>query len=86
MKLNLPTDEETTQLKYRVPISLKAELDALAEQCKKHRLDFGAALAEGLRGIAAAIRQELRAKSGFKVEPNVEPAAMPNGRAEEGKA
>ena len=38
MKLSLPPVEETTQLKYRVPLSLKAELDALAEQCKQHKL------------------------------------------------
>ncbi len=79
MKLNLPTVEETTQLKYRVPLSLKAELDALAEQCKQAKLDFGTALAEGLRGVAKAIRQELRAKAGLKSEPKVESASLSNG-------
>jgi hypothetical protein len=80
MKLNLPSVEDSAQLKYRVPLSLKAELDDLAEQCKKHKLDFGAALTEGLRGVAKAIRQQLRTKSGLKVEPKTEPnTALMNG-------
>ena len=76
MKLNLPTVEETTQLKYRVPVSLKAELDALNQQCRKERLDFSAALVHGLREVAKALGQQLEAKAkaglktGFKVEPN----------------
>ena len=69
MKLNLPSVEPTAQLKYRVPASVKADLDALAAQCKKAKLDFTTALAEGLRGVAKAIRQELQTKAGLKVEP-----------------
>lgn len=79
MKLSLQTVEPTTQLKYRVPVSLKAELDALAEQCKTAKLDFGAALAEGLRGVAKAIRDELQTRAGLNVEPKAEPATASNG-------
>jgi hypothetical protein len=89
MKLSLPPVEETTQLKYRIPLSLKAELDVLAEQCKKHKLNFGTALTDGLRGVAKAIREELRTKSGLKVEPKAEPTHLVNGHnptaPEEGK-
>jgi hypothetical protein len=77
MKLNLPTVEDTVQLKYRIPVSLKTELDALAEQCRKQKLDFGTALAEGLRTVMKAIRQELGVKAGLRVEPKVEPKREP---------
>ena len=76
MKLNLPTVEETDRINYRIPVSIKAELDELAERCKKAKLDFNAALFEGLRSVAKAIRQELEgnqtsrgAKSGTSVAP-----------------
>jgi hypothetical protein len=75
MKLNLPTVEETDRINYRIPVSIKAELDELADRCKKAKLDFNAALFEGLRSIVKAIRQELDdqtsrgAKSGASVAP-----------------
>jgi hypothetical protein len=70
VKLNLHTVEDTAQLKYRVAVSLKAELDALNEECRRHKLDFTAALSHGLREVAKALRQQLRAKAGLTVEPN----------------
>ena len=70
MKLNLPSVEDTAQLKYRVPVSIKAELDALAEQCRKQKLDFGSALSEGLRGVTKAIRDQLEPKPGSSLTPN----------------
>jgi hypothetical protein len=85
MKLNLPTVEETDRINYRIPVSIKAELDELAERCKKAKLDFNAALFEGLRSVAKAIRQELDgnqtsrgAKSGTSVVPE---AHALNGKA-----
>ena len=35
MKLRLPTVEETDHINYRVPRSVKVELDQLAQQCKR---------------------------------------------------
>jgi hypothetical protein len=82
MKLNLPTVEETDRLNYRIPLSIKGELDALAERCKKEKLNFIAALSEGLRGVAKAIRQELDArasKRGTKNGASVAPESFTNG-------
>ena len=89
MKLNLPTVEDTDRINYRIPISIKAELDELAERCKKAKLDFNAALFEGLRSVARAIRQELDgnqihrgAKSGTSVTPAA--ASKLGGQAPDG--
>jgi len=57
--MRLKTSEDTDRLNYRFPVSIKQELDELAERCKKEKLDFIAALSEGLRGVAKAIRQQL---------------------------
>lgn len=77
MKLNLTTIEDTDRLNYRIPMSIKTELDELAERCKKEKLDFIAALSEGLRGVAKAIRQELDSRAGqrgAKIGVSVAPA------------
>ena len=60
--MKLKSIEDTDRLNYRFPLSLKQELDQLADRCKKEKLDFIAALSEGLRGVAKAIRQELDGK------------------------
>jgi hypothetical protein len=62
MKLNLNTLEDTVQLKYRVAASLKDELDKLHADCKTHKLNFTAALEQGLREVTKALRQELNTK------------------------
>jgi len=81
MKLRLPTVEETDKLGYRVPVSIKAELDQLAADCKREKLDFALALAEGLREMAKAIRKELdqRRKRGPKAGTSLTPEASSNG-------
>ena len=85
MKLKLPTVEETDKLGYRVPVSIKAELDHLAADCKREKLDFALALAEGLREMAKAIRKELdnqRRKRGPKAGTSLTPEASRNGAGE----
>ena len=75
-RLKLKTIEDTDRLNYRFPVSLKQELDQLAERCKKEKLDFIAALSEGMRGVAKSIRQELdgkRSHRGAKHGVNVAP-------------
>jgi len=82
--MKLRSIEDTDRLNYRLPVSIKAELDELAERCKQEKLDFIAALAEGLRGVAKAIRQELDAKAsarGAKNGANVAPPPLTNGGA-----
>jgi hypothetical protein len=80
--MKLKTIEDTDRLNYRFPVSLKQELDELAERCKKEKLDFIAALSEGMRGVAKAIRQQLdrnAAKRGAKNGANVAPESFTNG-------
>ena len=82
MKLTLPTVEDTDRLNYRIPLSVKAELDDLAERCKRAKLDFNVALAEGLRSVAKAIREQLDArtsKRGAKVGVSAAPDSSTNG-------
>jgi hypothetical protein len=62
--MKLKTIEDTDKLNWRFPLSVKQELEELAERCKKEKLDFVAAVSEGLRGVAKAIRQELDGKQG----------------------
>jgi hypothetical protein len=74
--------EDTNRLNYRFPVSLKQELDELAERCKTEKLDFIAALSEGLRGVAKAIRQQVDRKAGkrgAKIGANVAPESFTNG-------
>ena len=84
--MKLKTIEDTDRLNYRLPVSLKRELDELAERCKKEKLDFIAAVSEGLRGVAKSIRQELdgkRAKRGAKNGASVAPDTSQNGAVTE---
>ena len=80
--MKLKTIEDTDRLNYRFPVSLKQELDELAERCKAEKLDFIAALSEGMRGVAKAIRQQLDRKAGkrgAKIGANVAPEPFTNG-------
>ena len=80
--MKLRTIEDTDRLNYRFPVSLKQELDALAERCKTEKLDFIAALSEGIRGVAKAIRQQVDRKAGkrgAKIGANVAPEPFSNG-------
>jgi hypothetical protein len=80
--MKLKTIEATDRLNYRFPVSLKQELDELAERCKAEKLDFIAALSEGMRGVAKAIRQQLDRKAGkrgAKIGANVAPEPFTNG-------
>lgn len=80
--MKLKTIEDTDRLNYRFPVSLKQELDELAERCKNEKLDFIAALSEGMRGVAKAIRQQLdrnRGQRGSKTGANVAPESFTNG-------
>jgi hypothetical protein len=80
--MKLKTIEDTDRLNYRFPLSIKQELDELAERCKKEKLDFIAALSEGLRGVAKVIRQQLdgkRTRRGAKTGASVAPESFPNG-------
>jgi hypothetical protein len=86
--MKLKEIEETDRLHYRIPVSIKTELDELAERCNKERpkIDFIGALSEGLRGVAKAIRQELDnraaargAKNGASVAPESRAESTPNG-------
>jgi hypothetical protein len=80
--MKLKTIEETDRLNYRFPVSLKQELDELAERCKTEKLDFVAALSEGMRGVAKAIRQQVDRKAGkraAKIGANVAPESFTNG-------
>ncbi len=80
--MKLKPIEDTDRLNYRFPLSIKQELDELAERCKKEKLDFIAAVSEGLKGVAKAIRQELdgkRAKRGAKTGANLAPESFTNG-------
>ena len=82
--MKLKSIEDTDRLNYRIPVSIKTELDELAERCKQEKLDFIAALAEGLRGVAKAIRQQLDAKAsarGAKNGASVAPQSFTNGEA-----
>ena len=85
MKLKLPTVEDTDHINYRVPRSVKVELDQLAQQCKAAKLDFTAALVLGLRETAKAIRGELEKqarKRGTKAGANMAPETSTNGAGE----
>jgi predicted TIM-barrel fold metal-dependent hydrolase len=85
MKLKLPSVEETDRINYRVPRSIKVELDQLAEQCKAAKLDFTAALVLGLRETAKAIRAELDKQGrrrGSKVGVNLAPETSTNAAGE----
>jgi hypothetical protein len=80
--MKLKTIEDTDRLNYRLPVSIKTELDALAERCKRDKVDFIAALAENLHGFARAMRQELDNKAGQRGAKNgasVAPETYPNG-------
>ena len=80
--MKLKTIEDTDRLNYRLPVSLKQELDELAERCKTEKLDFIAAVSEGMRGVAKAIRQQLDRKAGkrgAKIGANVAPESFTNG-------
>jgi hypothetical protein len=80
--MKLKTIEDTDRLNYRFPVSLKQKLDELAERCKTEKLDFIAALSEGMRGVAKAIRQQLDRKAGkrgAKTGANVAPESFTNG-------
>jgi len=80
--MKLKTIEDTDRLNYRFPVSVKQELDQLAERCKTEKLDFIAALSEGMRGVAKTIRQQLdrkAAKRGAKIGANVAPEPFTNG-------
>jgi len=80
-RLKLKTIEDTDRLNYRFPVSLKQELDQLAERCKKEKLDFIAALSEGMRGVAKSIRQELDGKRSHRGAKNGVNVAPENGAA-----
>jgi predicted TIM-barrel fold metal-dependent hydrolase len=85
MKLKLPTVEDTDHINYRVPRSVRVELDQLAQQCKAAKLDFTAALVLGLRETAKAIREELEKqarKRGAKSGANMAPDTSTNGAGE----
>jgi hypothetical protein len=79
--VKLKTIEETDRLNYRFPVSVKNELDDLAERCKAEKIDFIAAVTEGLRGVAKTLRQELdkKAKRGAKSGATVAPESFING-------
>ena len=80
--MKLRTIEDTDRLNYRFPVSVKQELDQLAERCKTEKLDFIAALSEGMRGVAKTIRQQLDRKAGkrgAKIGANVAPESFTNG-------
>ena len=80
--MKLKTIEDTDRLNYRFPVSVKQELDQLAEGCKTEKLDFIAALSEGMRGVAKTIRQQLDRKAGkrgAKIGANVAPESFTNG-------
>ena len=80
--MRLKTIEETDRLNYRFPVSLKQELDELAERCKTEKLDFIAALSEGMHAVAKAIRQQMDRKAGkrgAKIGANVAPESFTNG-------
>ena len=62
--MKLKTIEDTDRLGFRLPLSVKQELDGLAERCKREKVDFVAALAEALHSFAKAMRQELDNKAG----------------------
>jgi hypothetical protein len=85
MKLKLPTVEDTDHINYRVPRSVRVELDQLAQQCKAAKLDFTSALVLGLRETAKAIRGELEKqarKRGAKSGANMAPDTSTNGAGE----
>jgi hypothetical protein len=84
MKLKLPTVEQTDHINYRVPVSVKQELDDLARECKTAQLDFTAALILGLRETAKAIRGELDQvrKRTAKAGASLAPAPHQNGAGE----
>jgi hypothetical protein len=79
--MKLKPIEDTDRLNYRFPVSIKHELDELAERCKKEKIDFIAAVTEGLRGVARTLRQQLdkTAKRGAKTGANVAPETFTNG-------
>jgi hypothetical protein len=80
--MRLKTIEDTDKLNWRFPLSIKQELEQLAERCKKEKLDFIGAVSEGLRGVAKAIRQELdgkQAKRGPTTGDIVAPESFTNG-------
>ena len=80
--MKLKTIEDTDRLNYRFPVSVKQELDQLAERCKTEKLDFIAALSEDMRGVAKTIRQQLDRKAGkrgAKIGANVAPESFTNG-------
>jgi hypothetical protein len=80
--MKLKPIEDTDRLNYRFPLSLKQELDELAGRCKNEKRDFIAALSEGMRGVAKAIRQELdskRSQRGAKIGANAAPESFTNG-------
>ena len=80
--MKLKTIEDTDRLNYRFPVSLKQELDELAERCKTEKLDFIAALSEGMRGVAKTFRQQVDRKAGkrsAKIGANVAPEPFSNG-------
>jgi hypothetical protein len=80
--MRLKTIEDTDKLNWRFPLSIKQELEQLAERCKKEKLDFIGAVSEGLRGVAKAIRQELDGKQAKRDPKNgdiVAPESFING-------
>ena len=80
--MKLKAIEATDRLNYRFPVSLKQELDELAERCKTEKLDFIAALSEGMHGVPKAIRQQVDRKAGkrgAKIGANVAPESFTNG-------
>jgi hypothetical protein len=83
MKLKLDKIEDTVQLKYRVDLSLKDALDEVYEECNKckPKLNFTAALTQGLWEVVKALKRELAATtSGLTSEPKVEPKTEPKKR------
>jgi hypothetical protein len=79
--MKLKTIEDTDRLNYRLPVSIKNELDELAERCKREKIDFIDAVTEGLRGVAKTLRQQLdkKAKRGAKTGASVAPESFING-------
>jgi hypothetical protein len=79
--MKLKIIEDTDRLNYRLPVSIKNELDDLAERCKREKIDFIAAVTEGLRGVAKTLRQQLdkKAKRGAKTGASVAPETLTNG-------
>jgi len=74
--------EDTDRLNYRFPVSIKNELDELADRCKQEKIDFIAAVTEGLRGVAKTIREALdrkAAKRGVKSGATVALESFTNG-------